>query len=64
MALMALTSCYIGMILTNWGSIAAAQGNDGVDSGTSMWLKIVSQWIMIVLHCRVLQVAHLQAGDQ
>ena len=58
MGLMALTSCYIGMILTNWGSIAAVEGNDQQNIGISMWLKVVSQWVMICLHCRVLQVAY------
>ena len=64
MVLMALTSCYISMILTNWGSLAKLQGGDETRSDeVSMWLKIVSQWILICLHCRVLQVAHQHSDD-
>lgn len=64
MVLMALTACYSGMLLTNWGTIGAMTNGNGSsasnsDGGTSMWLKILSQWILICLQCRVLHVAHM-----
>lgn len=50
------------MILTNWGKTngapAEGTGSDAAAGNESMWLKIVSQWIFLILYLRVLQVAY------
>jgi hypothetical protein len=50
------------MILTNWGKTngAPTSGGNGSDAQAleSMWLKIVAQWVFLVLYCRVLQVSY------
>ena len=55
-------SCYGAMILTNWGKTnGAPQEGSGSNASTgdeSMWLKIVSQWVFLMLYIRVLQVAY------
>jgi hypothetical protein len=58
--LMTLVSLYGAMVLTAWGKA------DGVPNGVttsrtsseSMWLKIVSQWVFLLLYCKVLHVAY------
>jgi len=43
-------SCYMAMLLTNWGASEGAHGNEnGFVSEASMWVKIVSQWLTILL---------------
>ena len=45
---------YIAMLMTNWGSPSAV-GKDQIDVGwTSVWVKIVSQWLMGGLYTWVL----------
>eukprot|EP01038_Epipyxis_sp_PR26KG_P004047 gene4047-5789_t len=59
--LMVLLSCYVTMILTNWGSTNGGPPSHAhTSSNESMWLKIVSQWVFLLLYCRVLQVAYHQ----
>jgi len=58
--LMILVSCYGCMILTSWGRTDGSPiGKNGETTGNeSMWLKIVSQWVFILLYWRVLQVSY------
>lgn len=59
--LMMLTSCYCAMLFTNWGranGLPEGQGSSHVEADMSMWLKILSQWIFLILQCRVLFVAY------
>jgi len=50
----AVASMYIAMLMTNWGSPSAV-GKDQIDVGwTSVWVKIVSQWLMGGLYTWVL----------
>lgn len=60
--IMMLVCCYGSMILTNWGktngATAEGSGTSAATSSESMWLKIVSQWIFLILYLRVLQVAY------
>eukprot|EP00981_Chlorochromonas_danica_P016331 scaffold16836_cov258-Ochromonas_danica.AAC.1 len=58
--LFALFSCYLAMILTNWGRSDGAPPSAGKDttSELSMWLKITSQWIFLLLYCKVLHVQY------
>lgn len=60
--LFALFSCYLAMILTNWGRSDGAPPSAGKDttSELSMWLKITSQWIVLLLYCKVLHVQYNQ----
>jgi hypothetical protein len=58
--LMVLVSCYAAMLCTSWGSTdgypvseSSRQGNE------SMWLKILSQWVILILYCRILHVAYM-----
>jgi hypothetical protein len=54
-ALMLLSSCYLSMVLTNWNQ----NGNTNEFVGASaMWVKIVSQWIVILMQCKVLMVEY------
>lgn len=58
--LMVLLVCYCNMILTDWGKSNGAPDGYGSDrvGAESMWLKILSQWVFIVLQCRALWVAY------
>ena len=60
--LMILFTSYGIMILTSWGHSNGTPENEnnGVfNSGkTSMWLKIVAQWLFFVMYARALQVAY------
>lgn len=60
-ALMMLVACYGSMALTNWG---AADGStlaaSAVTASQSLWLKIVSQWIFLLIFCRTLQLAYYE----
>jgi len=47
----ALASMYSAMILTSWASASVEESKDSVDIGwTSVWVKIVSQWMMSALY--------------
>ncbi|EFA77480.1 TMS membrane protein [Heterostelium album PN500] len=50
----ALGAMYIGMLLTNWATISGTSGSNGdlnVDSGmVSVWVKIVSGWLVHLLY--------------
>lgn len=58
--LMILLVCYCNMILTNWGKANGAPEGYGSDrvGEESMWLKILSQWVFLLLQCRALWVAY------
>ena len=50
----AVASMYITMLMTNWGSPSAV-GKDTIDVGwTSVWVKIISNWLMAGLYTWVL----------
>lgn len=60
--LMILFSSYGLMILTSWGysdGTPENANNEVFNSGkTSMWLKIVAQWLFFLMYARALQVAY------
>jgi len=44
-------SMYMAMLLTNWGSATHAEGNEDGKVGTaSMWVKILSQWLTMLIY--------------
>lgn len=50
-ALMASASMYLCMLMSAWGSQSSAEGGAHMDlSTTNMWIKIVTQWICILLY--------------
>ena len=55
---MILTSCYLNMLLTNWGALGADYSSLGLDTQT-MWIKLSSQGINILLYLRMLYVAYI-----
>lgn len=69
--LMLLTSCYLGMLLTNWGEMkyqllvdsSDTSDNNSHDGGLSMWFKIAPQWMTIILQFRVLYIAHIESDE-
>ena len=50
--LMALAGAYMAMAITNWGSTdGTPDAYSGTTVGTeSMWLKIVAQWLTMILY--------------
>lgn len=68
-ALMMVASCYGAMVLTNWGKTDGSP--EGVDNGeqyagnTSMWLKILSQWVFLGIYFKALHASYLneQSGS-
>lgn len=47
---MALGGLYFGMLLTNWGDLESTELTAALElSDTSMWVKMISQWLSIVL---------------
>lgn len=47
---MALGGLYFGMLLTNWGSLESTELSAALELSTeSMWVKMISQWLSIVL---------------
>jgi hypothetical protein len=56
--LMALVSAYLGMVLTSWGS---TDGSPEISSknNESLWLKIVSQWVFLLLYFKTLHAAYV-----
>ena len=63
--LMVLLVCYCNMILTNWGKANGAPEGYGSDrvANESMWLKILSQWVFLLLQCRALWVAYQENSE-
>jgi len=52
------------MMLTNWGAVDGdSPSNSPMGSKQSMWLKITSQWVMIILYIATL-VAPALRGEQ
>ena len=66
---MMVASCYGAMVLTNWGKTDGSP--EGVDNGeqyagnTSMWLKILSQWVFLGIYFKALHASYLneQSGS-
>jgi uncharacterized membrane-anchored protein len=50
--IMAMASMYMAMVLTNWATISqAASATPTYDLGKeTMWIKIVSQWLTVILY--------------
>ena len=49
--LMALAGSYMAMSITNWGNPHGAPSSESATVGTeSMWLKIVAQWLTMILY--------------
>jgi Serine incorporator (Serinc) len=48
------------MVATNWST---SEGFEYKRSAESMWLKIVSQWVFLLLYCKILHVAYLTNSD-
>mmetsp|Transcript_10258 Transcript_10258/g.9928 ORF Transcript_10258/g.9928 Transcript_10258/m.9928 type:complete len:440 (-) Transcript_10258:143-1462(-) len=56
--LMILFCSYISMIITSWGDPSGVSESAGHLRGTeSMWLKICSQWVFLLLYMKVLHTA-------
>ena len=53
-------SCYGAMVLTNWGKTNGAPEGTGSDvtGNESMWFKILSQWIFIIIYLAALYVKY------
>jgi len=47
---MATCSMYLAMLLTSWGSSTESSGTSYDLSDTAMWIKIVTQWVCILLY--------------
>lgn len=48
---MALGGLYLAMLLTNWGSVTTTDLTAATDlSETSMWVKMASQWLSIIIY--------------
>lgn len=68
-ALMMVASCYGAMVLTNWGKTDGSP--EGVDEdeqyagSSSMWLKIISQWVFLAIYFKALHASYLneQSGS-
>ena len=62
-ALMMVASCYGAMVLTSWAKTDGSPESDGsADSyagASSMWLKIVSQWVFLGIYLKALHAAYL-----
>ena len=65
--LMALASCYGGMVMSSWGRTnGAPEGimGTGASGHESMWLKLVSLWIFYLMYYKALHLAYLkQSGN-
>jgi len=64
--LMALASCYGGMILTSWGKPDGSPesvGDYSYAGSESMWLKIISQWVFFIMYWKALHVAYSTQTD-
>ena len=49
--IMMIASIYMGMLLTDWGTKHNIKGDINITGGqTSMWIKITSQWITMILY--------------
>jgi hypothetical protein len=58
--LLLIASCFSTMILTSWGNTdGTPEGYGTTSTGTeSMWLKISSQWVLLILYCMMLKVSY------
>jgi hypothetical protein len=49
-ALMMCAACYVCMTLSAWGSQSSAEGDASASlSNANMWIKIVTQWVCLLL---------------
>lgn len=59
--LMALAGCYMAMAITNWGNgNGVPESSDTTVGVESMWLKIVSQWLCILLFLATMWAPYLR----
>jgi len=58
--LMTMASCYAAMVLTNWASPDGSRSSELAIrvANESMWLKITSQWVFLLLYLRALYVIY------
>ena len=60
---MMIASCYGATILTSWGKSDGSPesvGNVETYAGaTSMWLKIISQWVFVLIYGKALHAAYV-----
>mmetsp|Transcript_10128 Transcript_10128/g.18617 ORF Transcript_10128/g.18617 Transcript_10128/m.18617 type:complete len:464 (+) Transcript_10128:223-1614(+) len=62
---MVLASMYLAMIATNWGAESGAHGNDNGQIGlASAWVKILSQWMVVLLYIWTLVAPRVLAGRE
>ena len=61
--LMMIASCYGAMVLTNWGkSDGSPEGIGNAEKyagSSSMWLKIISQWVFLAIYFKALHASYL-----
>jgi len=65
--LMALASCYGGMVLTSWGRTDGSPesvGDYSAAGAESMWLKLVSLWVFFLMYYKALHLAHQHEGNK
>jgi hypothetical protein len=65
--LMALASCYGGMVLTSWGRTTGEPesfGLSGASGNESMWLKLVSLWLFYLMYYKALHLAYLKQSGK
>jgi len=64
-ALMCLASCYGSMVLTSWGKTNGAPeatGDYSFAGAESMWLKIISTWLFMLMYFKALHLQYLKNG--
>jgi len=57
--LMALASAYFCMVLTSWGRTDGAPEVAASGDNENMWLKIVAQWVFLMLFTKTLHASYL-----
>jgi hypothetical protein len=65
--LMALASCYGGMVLTSWGRTSGepeSYGLSGASGNASLWLKLVALWIFYIMYYKALHLAYLKQSGK
>jgi len=65
--LMALASCYAGMVLTSWGRTNGSPesvGDYSAAGAESMWLKLVSLWIFFLMYYKALHLAQQHEANK
>ena len=64
---MVLLSCYGAMILTGWGRSNGVPDaliyGSSVTANESMWFKIISQWLFLLMQLKALHVAYTDPGN-